>query len=91
MGGAVVASVLPDGPANGILWQGDLLLSIDGRPVYGDSPESFALALFPLTPSVPAEVVVWRGGRPQRFSVVARRARALDPAFQRRHDALGAG
>jgi S1-C subfamily serine protease len=86
-GGAIVGTVLAEGPSNGLLWEGDVVLDVDGRPVFAEVAESFAWALLPLTPGVPADVTVWRGGRAQKFPVSPGRARSLWPDFQARHDA----
>lgn len=76
-GGAIVEGVTPEGPANRILWEGDLVLSIEGRLLFGEVPESIGLALAALPLGVPAEVIVFRGGRRQSLQVTPRRGAEL--------------
>ncbi|MHC5010685.1 MAG: hypothetical protein ACYTG6_06995, partial [Planctomycetota bacterium] len=84
-GGAVVTEVLAPGPASRILWEGDVVVEIEGRPVFGEIYESLGLALLPLTPGVPADLVVVRGGRRRMLQVTPTRARVLYPAFEQDH------
>jgi hypothetical protein len=85
-GGAIVERVLAEGPASGVLWEGDVVLAVDGRPVFGDVPESLALAFLPLLVEVPADVTVLRGGRPREVGVTPRRAGELWGDGQVAHD-----
>lgn len=84
-GGLLVATVDPKGPANRILWEGDIVLEIEGRPVFGEVYESRALALMSLFPGVPADLVVLRGGERRPVQVMTRRARDLYPDFDAEH------
>lgn len=85
-GGLLVQSVLPHGPSNRVLWEGDVVLEIEGRPVYGEVYESVALALLRLHPGVPTDVVVLRGGKRRALQVGTRRARELYANFDAEHD-----
>ncbi len=85
-GGLLVRSVLPDGPSNRVLWEGDVVLEIEGRPVFGEVYESVALALMGLHPGVPTDLVVLRGGKRRPLQVGTRRARELYPDFDDEHD-----
>ena len=89
-GGALVGQVLETGPALGILWPGDVVLEIEKQPVFGDAYESFLLPFLALVPGVPADVVVWRGGKRATVQVVPRPMRALYRDAQAEHDARGA-
>ena len=89
-GGALVGQVLETGPALGILWPGDVVLEIEKRPVFGDVYESFLLPLLALRSDVPADVVVWRGGKRATVQVVPRPMRVLYRDAQAEHDARGA-
>ncbi len=88
-GGALVGEVLPSGPANRILWEGDVVVEIEGRPVFGEVYESLALALIRLRPNVPADVVVVRGGKRKTLAVVPRRLSVIYPKGGE-HEARGA-
>jgi S1-C subfamily serine protease len=68
-GGATVEHVDSPGPSNKALWEGDVVLEVDGRPVFGEIYESLALALLRLSPGVPCELVVLRGGQRKPVSV----------------------
>ena len=85
-GGLLVRSVLPGGPSNRVLWEGDVVLEIEGRPVFGEVYESVALAMMRLHPGVPTDVVVLRGGQRRSLQVGTLRARELHPDFDRVHD-----
>jgi S1-C subfamily serine protease len=90
-GGAVVADVALGGPSQAILWQGDVVLEIGGVPVFHEAPESFAVASAALVPDVPADVVVWRGGKRKTLSVVPRPARSVYRDFAAEEQARAAG
>ncbi|MFV1959282.1 MAG: hypothetical protein ACC662_07700, partial [Planctomycetota bacterium] len=76
-------------PANRILWEGDVVVEIEGRPVFGEVYESLALALIRLQPGVPADVVVVRGGARKTLEVMPKRLSAIYPD-PLEHDARGA-
>lgn len=86
-GGLLVTAVDPTGPANRILWEGDVVLEIEGRPVFGEVYESVGLALLGVFPRVPADLVVWRGGERRPVQVATRPLRATRPDVERAHDA----
>jgi len=86
-GGLLVTSVDPSGPANRVLWEGDVVLAIEGRDVCGEVYESVGLALLRLFPGVPTDLVVWRGGERRAVQVGTRRARQVDPDVERAEDA----
>jgi S1-C subfamily serine protease len=88
-GGAVVGPVSARSPALGALWPGDLVLEIEGLPVFGDVPETVVLALEALRLDTPVEVVTWRGGRRESVTVRAVPGRSVHPDFQAEHDARG--
>ena len=88
-GGAVVGPVSPRSPALGALWPGDLVLEVEGRPVFGDVPESLVLALESLPLDAPVDVVTWRGGKRENVVVRAVPGRSVHPDFQAEHDARG--
>ena len=69
-----------------MLWEGDVVLEIEGRPVFGEVYESVALAFLRLHPGVPTDVVVLRGGTRRALQVGTRRARQLYPDFDAEHD-----
>ena len=85
-GGLLVRSVVPGGPSNRVLWEGDVVLEIEGRPVFGEVYESVALALMRLHPGVPTDLVVLRGGGRRALQVGTRRARELYLDFDDEHD-----
>ncbi len=86
-GGAVVTGVSTTGPARGAIWEGDVVLEIGGIPVFGEVYESFAPALLALTPEVPIDVVLFRGGKRQPVQVVPRLGREIYGDFAAEHDA----
>jgi S1-C subfamily serine protease len=90
-GGAVVADVALGGPSQAILWQGDVVLEVAGVPLFHEAPESFAFASAALVADVPAEVVVWRGGKRKPLSVVPRAARSVYPDFAAEEQARATG
>jgi S1-C subfamily serine protease len=80
-GGALVKYVLPSGPANRVLWEGDVVVEIEGRPVFGEVYESLAMALVRLHTGVPADVVVVRGGERQTLQVMPKRISDIYPDY----------
>jgi len=62
-GGALVVDVRRGSPAFGVLWPGELVLELGGRPLFAEVPESVHLALLALREGMPVEVTVWRGRR----------------------------
>ncbi len=73
-GGAVVTTVAIPGPAVNVLWSGDLVLEVAGRAIAGEVAETRADAAAAMKDGVPAEVVVWRGGKRERVSITPKRA-----------------
>ena len=71
-GGALVADVAPGGPASEILWAGDVVLEIGGRPVSSTVPESFLPALAALASGERAALTLWRGGKKETIYVTPR-------------------
>ncbi len=71
-GGALVADVSATGPASEILWPGDVVLEIGGRPVSSTVPESFLPAFASITADEKTAVAVWRGGKKQVLWVTPR-------------------
>lgn len=65
--GALVAQVVPDGPAAGRLQPGDVIRSVDGKPVESvrELPKFIAAAAI----GKPARLVVLRDGKPVEVSV----------------------
>jgi S1-C subfamily serine protease len=88
-GGALVVTVADQGPALGVVWPGDVVLSVAGKPVSAEAPEALPDALYALVVGVPADVVLWRGGKRVSVQVVPRPARDADPDPQAAHDRSG--
>jgi serine protease Do len=66
--GVIVADAVPDGPAaQGGLLPGDLIETIDGRPIETVSAMAIALYLHPA--GRPVRVAVWRGAAPLSFEL----------------------
>jgi S1-C subfamily serine protease len=89
-GGAVVRSVLAHGPANGRLWEGDVVLAVNGRALFAEIPASYALAFLTVPAGTDVEVTVFRGGRPQTLRVGTAAARSLHRDFGAVHEDAGA-
>jgi S1-C subfamily serine protease len=88
-GGALVTWVDADGPANRVLWEGEIVLAIEGRPVVGERYESLALALLALHEHVPADLLVFRDQEPVSVQVTPVRASAWVRNVTRWHDREG--
>jgi hypothetical protein len=83
--GALVLDVALGGPSQGILWEGDVVLEVAGVPVAYEVPQAYAFATEAMTSDVPADVVVFRGGKRRSLQVVPRRASAIYPDFAKEH------
>jgi S1-C subfamily serine protease len=90
--GVVVDSVAPGGTADGVLRAGDVLLSIEGKPVandgtirLGDARVTFEHAHDMLQVGERARFVVWRDGREVALSAPARRI----PRYDRNRNRYG--
>jgi hypothetical protein len=88
-GGAVVGVVAPKSPVLGTIWPGDLVLEVEGRPVFGDVPETVVAALEAMRLDTAIDVVLWRGGKRETVQVRAIPGRSIYPDFQAEHDARG--
>jgi PDZ domain-containing protein len=63
--GAFVATVLPSGPATGVLRHGDVIVAVGGKPV--TTPQQLRARIGPKKPGTVVELTVERGDRIQRF------------------------
>ncbi len=90
-GGMAVGDVHEKSPAVGVIWQGDLVLEIEGRPVFAEVPESLSMALLSLRPDLPADVVLWRGGKRESVQVRPVRGHEIYGDFQSEHDQRAGG
>ena len=86
-GGALVASVAETGAANGVVWPGDVVLTIDGHPVFHETPETWIEPLLGLHADVPCTLTLWRGGARATVRVEPGAPAGVDA--QARHDADG--
>ena len=73
-GGALVGDVPATGPASELLWPGDVVLEIGGRPVSSTVPESFLPALSAIAADEKTAIAVWRGGKKQLVWITPRAA-----------------
>ncbi|HVG93201.1 MAG TPA: hypothetical protein VND21_02045 [Planctomycetota bacterium] len=88
--GALVLEVAVRGPSAGVLWPGDVVLEVEGRPLVPEVYETLGSAAAAMRPGGPADVVVWRGGRRERVTVEPRRASTVRAEAAIHHEALGA-
>jgi S1-C subfamily serine protease len=88
--GALVVEVAVRGPSAGVLWPGDVVLEVEGRPLVPEAYETLGTTSAAMRPGGPADVVVWRGGRRERVTVEPRRASTIRPEAAAHHEALGA-
>lgn len=71
-GGALVADVAPRGPSAEILWPGDVVVELGGRPVSSTVPESFLPAWTSIRAGERTAIGVWRGGKKEIVYVTPR-------------------
>lgn len=90
-GGIVVGDVHEKSPALGTIWPGDLLLEIEGRPVFAEVPESLSIALLSLRGTAPVDLVLWRGGKRESIQVASVRGHEVYGDFQSEHDDRAGG
>jgi hypothetical protein len=83
--GVVVDRVAPGGTADGVLREGDVLLSIEGQPIandgtirLGDARVTFEHAMDMLQVGAPVRFSVWRDGRVLALKTTARRIARYD-------------
>jgi S1-C subfamily serine protease len=83
--GVVVDRVAPGGTADGVLREGDVLLSIEGQPIandgtirLGDARVTFEHAMDMLQVGAPVRFGVWRDGRVLALKTTARRIARYD-------------
>jgi hypothetical protein len=78
--GVVVSEVDPDGPADGVLLPGDVLVSSDGQPF--DRPDRFLLWVASRQPGTAVDLAVVRQGQSITASPVPRPAAEMTPVPQ---------
>lgn len=76
--GALVVQVMKEGPANGILKQGDIILEFDGKPVPNSSSLPVLVGATPADKTV--QLKVRRGGGTQTLSIKLKELPAEEPA-----------
>lgn len=65
--GALVSDVMPDGPSNGVLRTGDVILAFDGKPV--ESSRELPKLVAAATPDSDVSVDVLRQGKEERLTL----------------------
>ena len=73
-GGALVVDVIASGPSAEILWPGDVVVEIGGRPVSSTVPESCLPAYAGIVAGEKTSIGVWRGGKRELVTIVPRAA-----------------
>ena len=84
-GGALVTDVAVTGPAQSVIWEGDVVLEIDKHPIFGDIYESYVPAILAMNVDLPTDVVLFRGGKRQSVQLRPHTGREIYGDFVAEH------